>query len=1061
MGYLLNSEYRMTNYELRSKENPEHGTMRSKHLPGFKAGSWMIVILLLLVVQPLLPQDSIYIVMEHEFLDSNNSIVTALERIRSEKSLGYSIQEVSGDIINQSKEPNIVNSLQGRVAGVQITNADGGVASGSRIIIRGVNCLNVNANNQPLFILDGVPVSNEYSQPGAYGGMDYGNAVIDLNPADIENISVLKGASAASLYGSRALNGAVLVTTKTGDSESLRGSKVTFESGWMWDRILVLPDYQDKYGQGVDGKYPGWWWPFPSPWPWASSVDESWGPPLDVGLMFQQWDSPYDPEADIREETPWISRPDNVKNFFETGHRFNRNLSIQGSTDNSHYRMSYSNLDVKGTIPHSDLKRNTLNFSAGYDITKRLNVGGMALYISNRSDNIVETGHNQGNPMHSLGQWFGRQVNVENLRKYADQIDPVTGYPMNWNYSYHDNPYWMLHNNTNSRNRDRIIGNINLNYHFADWLSFNAIIGNDWYIEDRKERIAHLTNGDRKGGFWAGSYRRNEMNANGALIFSRNNGNALSVTALLGGELNRYDYQYHSTSIKDFILPGNYSVANAAVAATTGLNEKHTELHGVFGSLNLGFRDFLFLDVTGRNDWSSTLPKKDRSCFYPSVSLAAVVTEALGIESGILSFAKLRAGYARVGGMADPYQVHGTFSDPEPFDGLPSFTHTDTRPLYILKPRIKESLEFGGDIKLFRNKLGMDITWYKENITNQIIQIPIARTSGFSKQNINTGELQNKGVEIILYANPVRSTHFSWDIIANWSANECLVVVLHEDVNYLKLYDGSWYAEVHARPGEEYGVLWGYGLVRENQEKIYYDEDKTQLSHVHYTGRPVVDTDGFYTRSKSKTDLGCVYPDWFGGVNNTFRFRNLTAGFLVDFRKGGVIYSVTDWFGHYAGVLEATAAINDNGVNIREPVADGGGIKVKGVYGYLDDNGDVRLTDADGNDVDSPVENTSYADAQDHNKDYWGKNELSVFDASFLKLREVSLGYTFRGVPLLKRAGISILNISLLGRNLWIIHKNTPDIDPEIGMGAGNYVGIETNAIPSVRSMGFNIKVSF
>jgi hypothetical protein len=280
-------------------------------------------------------------------------------------------------------------------------------------------------------------------------------------------------------------------------------------------------------------------------------------------------------------------------------------------------------------------------------------------------------------------------------------------------------------------------------------------------------------------------------------------------------------------------------------------------------------------------------------------------------------------------------------------------------------------------------------------------------------------------------------------------------------MRYLYLYSGSWYAEVHARPNEKYGVLWGYALVRENQEKVYYDDAETQLSHILYTGRPLVTTDGFYIRSNARTDLGSVYPDWFGGVNNAFQYKNLTASFLVDFRKGGVIYSITDWFGHYAGVMEKSAAVNDKGVNIREPVADDGGINVEGVYGYVNSDGDVQYTDADGNDVTSPVVSTSYADGQDFYKDYWGKVELSTFDASFIKLREVTLGYTFNNVPALQRVGIRSLNLSLLGRNLWIIHKNTPDIDPETGMGAGNYVGMETNTIPSVRSMGFNLKVNF
>jgi len=1038
---------------------------------------------------------TIDIVMEPDILGLDEVVVTALGITRERKALGYSVQDVSGESIAQSKETNIVNTLQGKLAGVQITNADGGVASGSRIIVRGLASLTVGSNNQPLFVVDGIPISNSYSQPGAYGGgTDFGNAAMDLNPADIENISVLKGANAAALYGQRAVNGVVLITTKTGASKSQRGIGVSFESNWMWDNILVLPKYQNKYGQGsdemfayVNGRYGGV----------ADGVDESWGPPLDyivqeedlqpggrlywtqdtdpatavvsepipqtVGqiLVLPQWDSPYDPETGVRTPTPWVSRPDNIKNFFETGHRITQNLSLQGSSDVAHFRLSYSNMDVKGTMPNTDLKKNTVNLSAGYNVTRKLNVGGTVTYINNSSDNIVQNGYDAQNPMQSLGQWFGRQINTENLRKLAGVTDPITGFPMNWNHSYHNNPYWVLHKELNSRNRDRIIGNINMNYQFTDWLSFKSIIGTDWYIEDRSQITAKGDVEDREGHYWAGSYRRNEMTANGAFTFEKDFGENFSLLASLGGEINKYDYQYHSTSIPDLIVPDLYAVSNAAADATTGLSETHREYQSVFGNVNLGFSDFLFLDFTGRNDWSSTLPVDNNSYFYPSVSLGAVITEALGVQSDIFSYAKLRASYAEVGGSASPYQLMGTFDADNPFNGQPTLTYTNTIPPLGLKPQRKKSIELGADLKFLRNRLGLDVTLYKENTINQILNIAISRTTGFSSKTINAGNLQNKGVEVQLYASPVRTPDFNWDINVNWSANENLVVDLYEDMEYLYLYSGSWNAQIHARPGEKYGILWGYAIVRENQEKVYYDEAKTRLSHILYSGRPVVTTSGYYIRSNARTDLGCVYPDWFGGVNNAFQYKNVTASFLVDFRKGGVIYSITDWFGCYAGVLEKTAAVNDNGVNIREPVADGGGIKVEGVYGYVDANGDVQFTDADGNDVSSPVENTTYANASNFYHDYWGKNEVSVFDASFVKLREVTLGYTFRNLPALQRVGIQSLNLSLIGRNLWIIHKNTPDIDPEINMGAGNYVGMETNAIPSVRSMGFNVKVNF
>ncbi len=1009
---------------------------------------------------------TIDVIMEPDILGIDEVVVTSLGITRDKKALGYSVQDVSGEEIMKAREANIVNSLQGKVAGVQISMGDGGVSSGSRIIVRGLSSLTVGSNNQPLFVVDGVPISNSYTQMDHYGGLDYGNAAMDINPSDIESMSILKGANAAALYGSRAINGVVLITTKKGKSRTGKGLGISLDITNMWDNVLVLPRYQNLYGQGADGEFEyvdgagsGVY----------DNVDESWGPALGTGLMIPQFDSPYDPETGVRQATPWISHPDNVKDFFDTGHKRTVSLALSGATENSDFRLSLSNQDIKGTVPYTDLVKNTVQLNAGLDVTDRLNVSGGATYISNKSDNIVEGGYNQGNPIQSIGQWFGRQVDIESLRNSVDEIDPITNYPVNWNHSFHDNPFWLLLNNTNSRNRDRIIANINLNLDITDWLSFRAMAGKDWYVEDRKERTAHGTNGDRQGAFEARSYRRNELNANAMFVFNKDFGSDFNLTGTIGSEYNHYDYQYHSTSIADLIVPDLYSISNAAVQATTGLEERHTELQSVFGTLNLGFRNYLFLDLTGRNDWSSTLPVDNNSYFYPSVSLGAVITEALDLQSNILSYAKIRGSYAEVGGTAGEYQLNGTYSSSNPFNGQPSLGYTNTIPPLGLKPQNKKSIELGGEFKFFNNRLGFDLTWYKENTINQIMSLDISRVTGFNSKRINAGNLQNMGFELQVLATPVESPNFSWDINFNWATNENKVIELmideetgEETLNYLYLYSGSWDAEVHARPGEEYGVLWGYAIVRENATPVYYDDDETQLSHVEYSGRPLINPDnGFYIRSNSRTNLGNVYPDWFGGVNNSFRYKDLTASFLIDFKKGGVVYSITDWFGMMSGVLEPTAAMNDRGHNVREASADGGGIKVDGVFGYVDEDGNIVFTDADGNDVSEPVVNTKYAEGQDFFKDYWGKNELSVFDASYVKLREVMIGYDFRNIDFLSRLGVKSLKFSLVGRNMWIIYKNTPDIDPETGMGAGNYVGMETNAIPTVRSLGFDLKLNF
>ncbi len=413
---------------------------------------------------------------------------------REKKALGYAVQDLGGDKIEKAKVSNIVNAFQGKLSGVQISNADGGVASGVRILIRGVNSLSASGNNQPLFVVDGVPINNSTSDPGAYGGMDYGNAASDINPSDVENISVLKGASAAALYGSRAVNGVVLITTKSGKSRlGKAGLGVTIEQNLMWENPLVLPKYQNLYGQGsaasfgtgeyefeyVDGNYGGV----------NDGVDESWGPALD-GRLIPQFDSPYDPETDVRTATPWIAHPDNVKSFFDTGLKSTTTVAIAGAKQGANFRLSLSNQNIKGVLPNTDLKKNTISFNGELAVTSKITVGASASYISNKSDNIAENGYNAGNPMQSVSQWFGRQVDMNVLKEKWNTTDPKTGLPFNWNHSYHNNPYWTLNKMTNSRNRDRMIGNVNLGWKFTDWLSFRATAGTDWYVEDIMERGA-------------------------------------------------------------------------------------------------------------------------------------------------------------------------------------------------------------------------------------------------------------------------------------------------------------------------------------------------------------------------------------------------------------------------------------------------------------------------------------------------------------------------------------------------------------------------------------------
>ncbi len=1007
------------------------------------------------------------VVMEPDLLGLDEVVVTALGISREKKALGYSVQDLGGESIEKTKVSNIVNAFQGKLSGVQITNSDGGVASGARILIRGVNSISTTGNNQPLFIVDGVPINNATSDAGAYGGMDYGNASSDINPSDVENISVLKGASAAALYGSRAVNGVILITTKSGKSMGRQGLGVTIEENVMFENPLVIPKYQNLYGQGsaadwnagiyefeyVDGAYGGV----------NDGVDESWGPRLD-GRLIPQFDSPYDPETGIRTATPWIAHPDNIKSFFQTGVKQTTNVAVAGSKDGADFRLSLNNQKIKGILPNTDLTKNTVALNGSLAVTDKITVGGSANYISNKSDNIAENGYNGGNPMQSLSQWFGRQVDMQVLKDKWNTIDPVTGLPFNWNHSYHNNPYWNLNKNTNSRNRDRVIGNINFGWKFNDWLSFKAMAGQDFSVEDISERVAigDVGIGFPNGNLNSYSNRRQEINANARLEFMKRFGD-ISIDASLGGEYNHYNYQYRRTIVDEFIIPDLYSVSNAAVAARTEMSETHTELQSIFATANFGYKNFLFLDLTGRNDWSSTLPIENNSYFYPSASLSFVITDAFGIQSDVLSFLKLRGSYAEVGGTANAYALQGVYAAADPFNGFPSLAYTNTIPPLGLKPQRKRSKEIGLEVKLLQNRISFDAAVYRENTVNQIMNIAVSNTTGFSSKTINAGNLQNQGIELQAMFTPVQTKDFSWDINVNWSKNQNEVVELYGDMKYLDLYNLGWNARAYAYPGQPYGTIYGYAIVRENAKPVYYDAAETQLAYFEYSGRPVVTTAGRYRRSGARTPIGNIMPDWFGGVNNSLTYKDFNLSFLVDFKKGGDIFSVTHMFGMYTGILEETAEINAKGKNVRDALADGGGTLIEGaVYGRVKTDGTVQYTDATGADSATPVENTTYVAANLYGYDFYGKNELSTFDGSFIKLREVSAGYSFNKIAFFNKIGVRDLNLSLVGRNLWIIQKNIPDLDPEVSQSAGNTsVGAETNAIPSTRSYGFNIKISF
>jgi TonB-linked SusC/RagA family outer membrane protein len=980
-------------------------------------------------------------------------VVTALGIERAERTLGVAQTTVVGEELSRT-EPNLVNSLSGRVPGVNITNA-GPQGGSSRIVIRGEN--SVTGNNQPLFVVDGVPIDN-YST-GAYmntgqGGFDYGNAVQDIDPGSIESITVLKGPNAAALYGSRASNGVVLITTKSGRTAAARGPEIVVSQDVTFDDELRLPDYQDGFGQGYRGEFEY----FDG---YNNGVydgeDQSWGPPLDQGLMIPQYNSPIDANGD-RVPLPWVSRPNNVDDFFDVGTTLTTNVSVAAGNDLLHGRFGISRLDQDGMVPGFELGRTTLTFGGGMDPTSRLNLNTSIQYSRQNGQHRPGVGYDENNPM-SQFIWFGRQVDVKDLKANWEQVrpadDPMAGYPYSWNYLYHPNPYFLQLGNTNNDSRDRLIGSLSGSYQLTSWLTGMVRSGMDWYQDGRM--VGYAAKGNKISGVYTTNpldLTRQYVGENGAFAtwdigFRETNTEFLlsanpelnlpfTVTANFGG--NRRDSERNSDYawVGDLAAPEIFDISNAAVtpALLSVISEKR--VNSLYGQADLGYNDVLFLTVTGRNDWSSTLPEDNRSYFYPSVSGSFVFSDAIpALQTSPLTYGKLRASWARVGNDTNPYQLRDAFVADQIFGATPSFTVSDELKNSGLKPEITESIEVGTELSFLQDRLGLDLTWYREETSNQIMPVELSRSTGFERRLVNAGTVRNTGVELLGRVTPVETGDFRWESTVTWAKNKNKVVELANGVQGLELSIGDfWGVQSYARVNEPYGQLYGTAYQRSPDGQIV----------VSSTGLPLFTT--------SPQVIGNFSPDWRGSWANELSYKGARLNFLFDTKQGGELYSVTHTFGRYAGVLQETekgrctpaSLITPTNPTppVGYPLCDANtGIIVDGVQRV------VTGTDT------TYVKNTTPTNSQS----YWGRlysiNESNLVDASFVKLRELTLAYD---VPssLLNRVGVSGMQLALTGRNLFLWTEND-HIDPESAFDNNNVQGLEYGQMPSVRSFGFNV----
>ena len=968
-------------------------------------------------------------------------VVTALGIERTRKALGVAQQTVDSTMLTDNARPtNLVSALSGKIAGINVTSAttQGGSA---RIVIRGAN--SIAGNNEPLFIVDGIPIDNSNvsnsTQRTGFGGMDYGNAAQDINPDDIASVSILKGPNAAALYGSRAANGAIIITTKTGRGG--RGFSVNASQQVTFESPLRLPDYQNSWGQGFEGDICGVWQrgqahfsagAVPAGFDYAEcgfsyldgnyggvndGVDESWGPRLD-GTQRSQFSLT---EAGAAEMRPWIAHPNNVKNYFDLGKTFITNVAAQASTDRANVRLSLTNQDVAGIVPNNQLKRVAAALNAGANVTGKFSTTGTVQYIANQGINRPGTGYDEGNPMMGF-VWFGRQVDADALR---DRTRDQNGNQISWNYSYHNNPYFWPFENANRDQRDRIIGVASATYKFAPWVSLSLRSGTDFYRDYRRFEIARGWIGGFSGGnagtnFSKGGFNENNIasqETNTDFLVTASRANVLQnvgVTVNVGGNQRRNSFRTQAMGTDELVVAGVYSIGNSAKAVNPVELFQQKRINSLYGQAEFAYSDYAFITVTGRNDWSSTLPEGNNSYFYPSVSGSFVFTQAvpqLGFN-GLINYGKLRGGWSRVGNDADPYRLLATYPAGTQFGTVSRFAVPDTLYNANLKPENTDAWEVGAELQMLDGRLTTDLTYYTKRTSNQILAAEVSKASGFNSAILNAGVISNKGFEAQVTAIPLRlSNGFEWETSINYGRNKNRVEELYGNLQTVAL-GSHWFLSVEARKGYPYGAMFGVGYQR--------DEDTGKL--LLRNGIPLPEP------SSQKRVLGTYTPDWTGGINNTFRYKGVDFGFLVDTRQGGNIYSTGNMWGAYAGILKETEFRPDTGLLL------------------------------DGIDAATGLQNTTHVRTEDYYHSLYQIQERWIYDASFVKLREARVGFDLPR-SLTSPMRVSSARLSVVGRNL-ALWTSAPNIDPEAAFSSGNLQGIEMGQLPTARSIGFNVTLT-
>lgn len=990
-------------------------------------------------------------------IELEGTVITALGISREKKSLGYSTQQIGGENVSTVRNDNFLNTMSGKVAGLQVrtTNNMGG---STNILIRGSSSLT--GNNQPLFVVDGVPISNantnSYAQTRGSAGYDYGNAAADINPDDIESINVLKGAAATALYGSRAANGVIIITTKKGQKAKPGKTYLGITMNLSGTMGIVDPstfvNYQTEYGGGYGPYYSGGDYPGLFEYDFdgdgiddlvvPTTEDASFGQKFDPNLMVYQWDS-FDPESpNYLKKTPWVAAANTPIEFFNTAWTFKNSIAIDGGSDHSTFRLGYSNLTQSGIMPNSKLTRDNFNFSSSYDLSDKLTASANVNYAKTTGLGRNSTGYSD-NILSSFRQWFQTNVDVTDLKEMYDK----TGRNVTWNWhsenalvpEYWDNPYWTRYENYQNDERNRIYGNIALNYKYNNNLSFVGRVTTDYSSELQEERRAvgsiatpfGISRLDEPSGYSRFNRVAQETNYDFLINYKGEINKDLNYTAMVGTNyrISTLNSIFASTN-GGLVVPELYSLSNSLNPALSPVETDQTmAVLGYFGQASLGYKNMVYVDFTLRRDKSSTLPQENSAYVYPSVSSNFILSQVLKYDW--LSFAKIRANYAEVGSDAPFASIIDTYSKPSPFGSITLFSLPNTKNNAYLKPERTKALEAGLEMMFKDSRLGFDFGMYKNNTVDQILPVSISTATGYSTKYVNSGEVENKGLEIAFMAKPVKTENFTWDIILNWAKNVNKVISLYDGVDNLQLASFQGGVSINATVGQPYGTIQGSDFV--------YDKA---------TGEKVINSTGYrdgYYKISAASDIviGNINPDWNAGLTNRFTYKSFSLSFLLDYQHGGDIFSLDQWYGQSTGLYANTVYTNDLGNPVRNSLADGGGVILDGVK----EDGTV-------NDIRVKGDNyllMGYAR---------NPNSMFIYDASYLKLRELVFTYVLPK-KLIGESFIRGANISFVGSNLAILFKNLPDADPEAGLGSGNLQGWQSGVMPTTRNFGINLNLQF